>query len=180
MPRWLEDARRVDIAVYTAIAATETPELDTAMRGISRAADLSKLWLATATGIALAGGQQGRPAAARGLISIGVASGFANAVAKPLSRRRRPDRLAHAVAGARHVPMPLSSSFPSGHATSAFAFATGVSHVLPSLSAPMRAAATLVGYSRVHTGVHYPGDVLAGAFLGITLAELTNQLLDRR
>lgn len=172
--------RRVDTAVYAAIAATETPELDTAMRRVSRAADLSKLWLGAAAGITLLGGQRGRLAARRGLLSIGVASSFANAVAKPLSRRRRPDREALAVLGARHVPMPLSSSFPSGHATSAFAFATGVSHVLPSLSVPIRAAAMLVGYSRVHTGVHYPGDVLAGAFLGITVAELTNQLLDRR
>ena len=180
MPSWLEDARQVDLAVYTAIAGTETPELDAAMRGVSRAADLSKLWLAAAAGIALTGGRRGRLAASRGLISIGVASGLANAVAKPLSRRRRPDRPGLEALGARHVPMPRSSSFPSGHTASAFAFATGVAHILPSFSAPLRAAAALVGYSRVHTGVHYPGDVLAGAFLGITVAELTNRLLDRR
>lgn len=180
MPSWIDDARRLDIATYEAIAETETPALDAAMRRLSRAADLSKLWLTAAAGIALIGGRRGRLSASRGLVSIGAASSVANAVAKPLSRRRRPDREALAVIDARHVPMPSSSSFPSGHAASAFAFATGVSHVLPSLSIPVRAAATLVGYSRVHTGVHYPGDVLAGAFLGITVAELTNQLLDRR
>jgi membrane-associated phospholipid phosphatase len=38
----------------------------------------------------------------------------------------------------------------------------------------------VVGYSRVHTGVHYPGDVLMGAFIGVTCAELANRLLDRR
>lgn len=179
MPSWLDDARRIDLTVYTAIAATETPRLDTGMRRLSRAADLSKLWLVVAAAAAAAGGRRGRLAAGRGLISIGVASGLANAVAKPLSRRRRPDRQALATITARHVPMPLSSSFPSGHTTSAFAFATGVAHVLPSLSAPLRATATVVGYSRVHTGVHYPGDVIAGAFLGITAAELTNRLLDR-
>jgi membrane-associated phospholipid phosphatase len=180
MPSWLEDARRVDLALYSAIAGTETPELDAAMRGISRAADISKLWLAAAAGIALVDDRRGRLAAGRGLISIGVASSLANAVAKPLSRRRRPDRLGLEVLGARHVPMPRSSSFPSGHTASAFAFATGVAHVLPSLSVPLRMAAALVGYSRVHTGVHYPGDVAAGAFLGIVSAELTNRLLDRR
>jgi membrane-associated phospholipid phosphatase len=52
--------------------------------------------------------------------------------------------------------------------------------VRPSLSVPLRAAALLVGYSRVHTGVHYPGDVLMGAFIGVTAAELTNHFLDRR
>jgi membrane-associated phospholipid phosphatase len=33
--------------------------------------------------------------------------------------------------------------------------------------------ATLVGYSRVHTGVHYPGDVVIGALVGTTIAQAT-------
>ena len=45
--------------------------------------------------------------------------------------------------------------------------------------APLRALATLVGYSRVHTGVHYPADVLVGAFIGVSAAELAGRLLDR-
>ena len=44
---------------------------------------------------------------------------------------------------------------------------------------PLGGAAAAVGYSRVHTGVHFPGDVVAGAVLGAILAELTNRLLDR-
>ena len=56
--------------------------------------------------------------------------------------------------------MPHSLSFPSGHSASAFAFATTVGHMVP-VSPPAYAlrAAALVAYSRVHTGVHYPGDV---------------------
>lgn len=180
MPGWLEDAKRLDTAVYAAVAKTETPTLDAGMRQLSRAADNSKLWAAAAAGMTLFGGRGGLRAASRGLLSIGATSAFINAVAKPLTVRRRPERDALAIFESRHVPMPRSTSFPSGHAASAFAFATGASHVRPSLSAPLRAAASLVGYSRVHTGVHYPGDVLMGAFIGVTLAELTSRFLDDR
>lgn len=178
MTDWLSEAKAVDAAVYGAIAASETPSLDVAMRGLSRAADQSKLWFAIAAAMALFGGPSGRLAARKGLISLGIASGFANLVAKPLTSRRRPARQEAEELASRHVQMPRSSSFPSGHAASAFAFATGAASAQPLLSAPLRALATLVGYSRVHTGVHYPADVLAGAFIGVSTAELTNRLLD--
>jgi len=38
---------------------------------------------------------------------------------------------------------------------------------------PLHSLAALVGYSRVHTGVHYPGDVVAGALMGAMIAEAT-------
>jgi membrane-associated phospholipid phosphatase len=118
MPDWLSEAK-----------ATETPRLDVAMRRLSRAADHSKLWFAAAAGLALAGGPGGRRAARRGLASLGLASAFANLVAKPLTVRSRPQREEAEVLARRHVPMPRSSSFPSGHTASAFAFATGAAAV---------------------------------------------------
>lgn len=178
-PGWLSEAKAVDTAVYAAIAASETPSIDVAMRALSRAADHSKLWVAVAAVLALLGGPSGRLAARKGLVSLGIASGFANLVAKPLSARRRPAREEAEELARRHVQMPRSSSFPSGHAASAFAFATGAADAQPMLSAPLWALATLVGYSRVHTGVHYPADVLAGAFIGVSAAEIACLIVPR-
>ncbi len=76
--------------------------------------------------------------------------------------------------------MPASSSFPSGHSAAAFAFATGVASVLPVAAMPLRGLAALVAYSRVHTGVHYPGDVIVGALLGTALAQATTHAIDRQ
>jgi undecaprenyl-diphosphatase len=178
MSKWLEEAKALDAAVYAAVAASETPTLDSAMGRLTGVADHGKLWFGAAGALAL-GGANGRGAAKRGLVALGIASGFANLVAKPLGGRGRPARIESEELRRRQVEMPSSSSFPSGHTASAFAFATAAGSAMPLLSAPLRALATLVGYSRVHTGVHYPADVLAGAFIGVSAAELAGRLLDR-
>ena len=176
---WIEDAERIDLAIYTAIAGTPTPALDGAMRRLSWAANYSRLSLASSALLALTGRRTGRRAATMGLASLGVTATMVNLAVKPLGRRRRPDRLARDVPLARHVRMPVSRSFPSGHAAAAFAFATGVGHESPAAAVPLRALAVLVAYSRVHTGVHYPADVLAGAAMGTALAQFTARARDR-
>ena len=178
--RWLEDAERIDVALYAAVAQTPTPALDRAMARLSRAADYSRLSLLAAAVLAATGGRRGRRAATMGLASVGEAASVVNLGLKPLGDRRRPDRAVEQVPVARHVRMPSSTSFPSGHSPAAFAFATGVGHVLPPAAVPLRALAALIAYSRVHTGVHYPGEVVAGALTGTALAQLTTHALDRR
>lgn len=170
---WLEEAERLDVAVYGAIAGTPTPTLDEGMRRLSNAANYSRLSIASGALLALAGGPRGRRAAATGLASVAATAAFVNVVVKPLGRRPRPDREAEEVPAARQVRMPASRSFPSGHTAAAVAFAGGVGHVLPLAGAPLHVLAALVAYSRIHTGVHYPGDVLAGALLGATIADIT-------
>ena len=64
---------------------------------------------------------------------------------------------------------PDTPSFPSGHATTAFAAAAVVGALYPRLRIPVYGLAALVGLSRVYLGVHYTLDVLAGAALGIAL-----------
>jgi membrane-associated phospholipid phosphatase len=178
--RWIEQADRLDVALYAAVARAHTPTLDRFFRRVSRAANYAGIWLGAAALLAVAGGAKGRRAALDALMAIAVTSIIVNAALKPLGRRRRPDVVARGVPIARHVRMPVSHSFPSGHSASAFAFASGVAATQPAAAVPLRVLATLVSYSRVHTGVHYPGDVLAGALLGVTLARVTTWARRRR
>jgi len=177
---WLDELERVDRAVYAAIAGTDTPRLDRAMRKLSGAADYSKLSIAAGAALAVFGGRRGRQAALSGLASVAATATVVNVFVKPLGRRHRPDPAASDVPPDRQVRMPASRSFPSGHTAAAAAFASGVGRVLPLAGAPLHALAALVGYSRVHTGVHYPGDVLGGALLGEIISDVTAGLIAAR
>jgi membrane-associated phospholipid phosphatase len=168
--RWrlaLGDLAAIDDAVYRAVAATPSPALDRPLARLSRAADHSVLWIGIAAGLA-AGGGSGRRAAVAGLGSVAVASAVVNAGLKHLHGRPRPDGAR--VGRGRAVRMPRSASFPSGHAASAFAFATAAGAELPVAALPLRCLAAAVAYARVHGGAHYPGDVIGGALLGGAVA----------
>lgn len=167
--RILLELGRLDRAVYAAIADTPTPTLDEPIRRLSNAANFSKLWIGVAAGLAVVGGRRGRRAAATGLIAIGVTSAVVNQGIKRLYERQRPDREGEEVPEARRVRMPDSTSFPSGHSASGFAFATAVGGQLPAVGAALRFVAGAVAYSRVHTGVHYPGDAVVGSLVGAGL-----------
>lgn len=169
----------IDRAVYTAVAGTPSPSLDGAMRRISHAANYSRISMTAAIVMSAAGGPRGRRAAVSGLASLAATSAFVNLIVKPVGRRRRPERSHASVPRERHVPMPATPSFPSGHTAAAVAFAGGAGRVLPAASVPLHALAAIVGYSRIHTGVHYPGDVVAGAMLGAVIDDLTAGAINR-
>jgi membrane-associated phospholipid phosphatase len=63
---------------------------------------------------------------------------------------------------------PSSLSFPSAHATSSFAVATAMVRVDPAMAGAF-VVAILLAVGRPYLGMHYPSDVLAGAFLGVLL-----------
>jgi membrane-associated phospholipid phosphatase len=175
----LRELGAVDQAIYAAVATTPTPSLDEPLRRLSDAANNSVLWLAVAAGLAVAGGPAGRRAAVRGTVAIGVTSPLVNLAAKSVWSRRRPDRSDAGVPVGRNVRMPASASFPSGHAASGFAFAAAVGRDQPWLGMALRFLAAAVAYSRVHTGVHYPGDAVVGSLIGAGLGQAVAGSIDR-
>ncbi|MFD4948962.1 bifunctional phosphatase PAP2/diacylglycerol kinase family protein [Streptomyces sp. NPDC058239] len=160
---WLH---RRDLAVFHGLAHRNWPGAEPVLPRLSRSADHGLLWFGAAAGLAALGGSaRARRAALRGIASLAVASAAINTIGKGAVRRQRP--LLDAVPVIRRLKhQPFTTSFPSGHAASAAAFATGVALESKGWGAAVAPLALSVAASRVYTGVHYPSDVLAGAVLG--------------
>src|SRR4029450_3271737 len=167
--RWAESFRElgaVDRALYETVARTPTADLGEPVRRLADAANYCRLWRGAGAPTALVGGGGGGRAALEGVVAIGVSSATVNLGVKPVARRRRPDRAEPGQFPERQVPMPGSTSFPSGHAASGFAFAYAVGRHLPGLGLPIRLLAAGGAAWGGHTGGHTPGDVVLGSILG--------------
>lgn len=91
-----------------------------------------------------------------------------NVVLKSVFRRRRPFL---SFVKARVIgPRPRDFSFPSGHAAAGFAGAVLLGMFLPAWAPLFYLFALAVSFSRIYLGMHYPSDVLMGAFSGSVLA----------
>ncbi len=157
-----------DARLHAAVGALPDSPADRWLRRLSTAADHGRLWFAVALLLGLRRGPL-RRGAIRGIGSLTVSSTVANAVLKRLFGRVRPDL--DAMASHRRLPRaPHTFSFPSGHSASAGAFATAVALESPPAGAVLAPLALAVGYSRVHVGVHYPGDVVTGLAIGAGVA----------
>jgi diacylglycerol kinase family enzyme/membrane-associated phospholipid phosphatase len=165
----------LDRRLFKSVADAHLPWFDRVLPRLSRAADNSLLWAAVAGGLAFTGRRQMRRAATRGLLAISLASPVVNLMGKQAFARARPSIID--IPLVRLGKIPASHSFPSGHSASAAAFATAVAMEAPArVAVPIALAAGAVCFSRVYTGVHYPGDVLAGMAVGLTAALVTKRL----
>ena len=141
------------------------------LRRLSTFANHGTLWLALGAVLGLRKGPL-RRGAVRGVGSLAFSSALVNVVLKRIFGRVRPD-LANLQTHRRLRREPNTLSFPSGHSASAAAFVTGLAMESPLAGAALAPVALGVGYSRVHVGVHYPGDVVAGMAVGGAVAAAT-------
>jgi membrane-associated phospholipid phosphatase len=148
--------------------------VDKVMYAASAAGDHSLLW----HGIGLAeAAAAGRPRRAVGFaLVIGTESAIVNGGLKTLFRRARP---VHDLPRPHHLRTPRTSSFPSGHASSAMTAAALLSARRPRLRPLWYALGLVVAASRIHVRIHHASDVLAGLAVGVVLGRLGVAVLRR-
>jgi len=104
-----------------------------------------------------------RAGAVRAFMGLAISHVIVQILKRTMLRTRPTEELGHESL----VGVPDEFSFPSGHATAAMAVALAYAMAFPMLALPLVGIATLVGFSRVCLGVHYPSDVLAGQTIAI-------------
>lgn len=125
----------------------------------------------------------GELAALSGFIFAGVGlPGLAATLLKRLIGRGRPETFTDQSPLAFHPNWSMFEyqSFPSGHATTAFAVAMVVAFIWPRTLSAALVFAGLVAFSRVVVGAHYPTDITAGAVLGVLGAYFVRNLFASR
>ena len=112
-------------------------------------------------------------------LSLAICSTLTNLLLKPYFARTRPYHLLNTLVTLTHQPRDYS--FPSGHTTAAFAVASILFFCCPKqYGIPALIFAILVGFSRIYLGVHFPSDVIAGAFLGLFVGYWLSKTLGRK
>lgn len=163
-----------EVDLQTARAARSLPHhrrLDALLAASSRATDHAVGW--ACSGLLAAALDRQRRAAWIAATATVVVADRATVALKERLRRRRPHL--EGLAPLAYTPSPFG--FPSSHTASAVAAATASSPLVG--SSWLRVVAAAVAASRAYLGVHYPGDVLAGAALGCAVGRLGRSVVGR-
>ena len=117
----------------------------------------------------LGGDVRAKNTAMDGIAASIIAGGLITPALKIVVGRERPSTTSAAF---RFKPFSNNSSFPSGHATEAFAVATAIAENYPAWWVQVLAYGTagLVGYARVEQNSHFASDVVAGSLVGWSVA----------
>jgi membrane-associated phospholipid phosphatase len=150
------------------------PVADRIFYGASAVGDHGVIWLILASIRGLRS-DEGVPAALRAAAGIGIESALVNGPVKWVFRRERPE-----VLDDRPLPLrrPRTSSFPSGHATSAFCAAALLSDGDERWAPAYYGLALIVAWSRVHVNIHHASDVVAGMAIGALLGEASTRIVE--
>lgn len=163
-----ERVTALDEAVDKWLERFRSPALDRVFYSLSSAADHGMLW--HAVGVVEALRRRDPRFALRFSAALGVESAITNGGVKSMFRRVRPsEHFEHDDPLPYGMRRPITSSFPSGHAATAFMCAAVLGKGRATAPAWF-ALASLVAASRVYVRMHHASDVVAGAALGLALA----------
>jgi len=165
----IDAVARFDAAVDRAVAQVRSPAMDGIVYSLSSSADHSLLW--HSAGLLRALRHDDAEGAVRFSIALGAESALTNGLIKMLFRRGRPV-LFDDLEFLHGLRRPLTSSFPSGHATAAFCAAS-----LMGGGPAWYALASAVAGTRVYVRLHHASDVVAGAALGLVLGRVMRPLV---
>jgi len=156
-----------DAQVERALDAIRSPTLDGVLYPVSSAADHSLLWFIVG---ALRSARTGDVRfATRFAAAMGLESALTNGPVKSVFRRTRPAPDSPDGPLPYGLHRPITSSFPSGHATAAF---TAAVLLADRRRLPWFALATVVAGSRVYVRMHHASDVVGGALFGLALGRV--------
>jgi len=120
---------------------------------------------------AIFGRRNGRIALIAAIAAVAIIDPLGSQIIKPLIGRPRP---CHLEMGRLLVGCGSGFSMPSLHAANSFGAFTAIVYRFGWKASPFYLIAFIVAWSRVYVGVHWPTDIMAGAFFGITIGLLTS------
>ncbi|MFI5046467.1 MAG: phosphatase PAP2 family protein [Acidimicrobiia bacterium] len=170
---FVQRVHELDLAIDDWVERVRGPALDPVFYGLSSAADHGLVWLGIGS---LSAARRGDPSLALRLgAAMGVESALTNGPVKLCFQRVRPE------SEAPHEPLPygmhrpITSSFPSGHAASAFTAAVLLAD--SPLAPAYFVLAVGIAASRVYVRMHHTSDIVAGAALGIAFGTIARRVL---
>ena len=117
------------------------------------------------------GGKRGKIALSLLIISLSITDSICAQILKPFFERIRPSHIA--IEGVNLLVSKGGKwSMPSNHASNMFSLAVILTYFYDRFKVPLFSLATLIAISRVYVGVHYPADVVVGAFIGYSISWL--------
>ena len=146
-----------------AMQQIHNPVLDPIMVGLSALGNAGILWIIISVICLIK--KETRRCGVQMIISMLVVLVIGNGILKNLVCRQRPCWIDSTVT--LLVKNPSDYSFPSGHSMNSFTAAVTIWFYHKKVGAAAIAVATLIAFSRLYVGVHYPTDVLGGMFVGI-------------